>query len=284
VGLSADCDNLLIRSGVVELDQHTGKVLHTWYALPKGSIGASVWSSIVATSNGSDVWATTGNQCSAAFGDTCPPGNQFGHSLSIVHLSGSLKFLQAWQVPSSQQCNDCDFGSSPTLFGTGQNVGACNKNGDYYALTANPLGTAPLWTAPVGEPANGDFISCLASAIWDGPTGQLYVGGPTPVGSTTSTGSVQELNPANGHPIWQTDLPCAVMGSPSLDSAGVLAAGTYNCLTSTLKPGAYLLNASSGAILKTLPVGSGKVFGQPVFAEGSLFVATESGGLFRFVP
>ena len=29
VGLAADCDNLLIRSGVVELDQHTGTVLHT---------------------------------------------------------------------------------------------------------------------------------------------------------------------------------------------------------------------------------------------------------------
>jgi len=74
------------------------------------------------------------------------------------------------------------------------------------------------------------------------------------------------------------------MGSPSLDSAGVLAAGTYNCLTSTLKPGAYLLDAGSGAMLKTLPVGSSKVFGQPVFAEGSLFVATESGGLYDFVP
>jgi outer membrane protein assembly factor BamB len=241
----------------------------------------------VASSTGSDVWVSTGNQCSAAFGDTCPPGNQFGHSLSIVHLSGSLAFLQAWQVPSSAQCDDCDFGSSPTLFGSlgiPPDVGACNKNGDYYALTANPLGTAPLWAATVGQPANGDTISCLASAIYDGHTGQLYVGGPAPVGSTTNAGSVQELDPATGGLIWQTNLPCAVMGSPSLDSAGVLAAGTYNCLTSTLKPGAYLLNAGTGAMLKTLPVGSGKVFGQPVFAEGSLFVATESGGLFDFLP
>jgi len=287
VGLSAECDKPLIRGGVVELDQHTGKVLHTWYALPAGSIGASVWSSIVASSTGSDVWVSTGNQCSAAFGDTCPPGNQFGNSLSIVHLSGSLAFLQAWQVPSSAQCADCDFGSSPTLFGgvgIPPDVGACNKNGIYYALADNPLGTTPLWAAPVGQKAVGDSISCLSSAIYDGPNGQLYVGGDTPVGSTTNAGSVQELNPATGHLIWQRNLPCAVMGTPSLDGAGVIAAGTYNCLTSTLKPGAYLLNAGTGAILNTLPVGSGKVFGQPVFAEGSLFVATESGGLFRFVP
>jgi len=190
-------------------------------------------------------------------------------------------------VPSSAQCADCDFGSSPTLFGgvgIPPDVGACNKNGIYYALADNPLGTTPLWAAPVGQKAVGDSISCLSSAIYDGPTGQLYVGGDTPVGSTTNAGSVQELNPATGHLIWQRNLPCAVMGTPSLDGAGVIAAGTYNCLTSTLKPGAYLLNAGTGAILNTLPVGSGKVFGQPVFAEGSLFVATESGGLFRFVP
>jgi outer membrane protein assembly factor BamB len=295
VGLSSECDFPLIRGGVVELDQHTGKVLHTWYTVPQGSIGGSVWSSVLASSTGSDVWVSTGNECSAAFGDTCPPGNQVGNSLSIVHLSASLAFLQAWQVPSSQQCADCDFGSSPTLFGgsgshsTPPDVGACNKNGDYYALANNPLGTAPLWTAPISQPAMMDFMSCLASAIWDGPTGQLYVAGNAPLGSTTFAGSVQELNPATGSlpPIWQTNLDCAVMGSPSLDSAGVLAVGTYNCFKPPppgFTPGAYLLDASNGAMLKTLPTGTSRVFAQPVFAEGSLFVATESGGLYDFVP
>jgi outer membrane protein assembly factor BamB len=287
VGLSSECDHPLIRGGVVELDQHTGKVLHTWHTVPAGSIGGSVWSSVLATSNGSDVWVSTGNHCEPTL-DTCPPGNKTGNSVSIAHLSGSLAFLQAWPVPTSQQCIDCDFGSSPTLFGgpgTPPDVGACNKNGDFYALADNPLGTTPLWAAAVGQPANGDRIMCLSSAIWNGPTGQLYVGGNTPVGSTTSTGSVQELNPATGSVIWQTNLTCAVMGTPSLDSAGVLAAGTFNCLKSAgFKPGGFLLDASNGAILKTLPVGTSKVFAQPVFAEGSLSVATESKGLYNFVP
>jgi outer membrane protein assembly factor BamB len=289
VGLSSECDSPLIRGGVVELDQHTGKVLHTWFAVPKGSIGASVWSSIAASSNGSDVWVSTGNECDPTV-DTCPAGNQIGHSLSIVHLSGSLTFLQAWQVPTAQRCTDCDFGSSPTLFGslgTPPNVGACNKNGEYYALADNPLGTTPLWAAAVAQAANGDFMSCLASAIWDGHTSQLYVGGNAPLGSITNAGSVQQLNPATGAVIWQTPLQCAVMGTPSLNGAGVLAAGTYNCFKPTppgFKPGAYLLNASTGAILKTLPVGTSKVFAQPVFAEGSLSVATESKGLYNFVP
>ena len=73
------------------------------------------------------------------------------------------------------------------------------------------------------------------------------------------------------------------MGTPSLDSAGVLAAGTYLCPTGNA-PGAYLINATTGAILKTLPVGSSRVFSQPVFAQGTLFVATETQGLYNFAP
>jgi hypothetical protein len=73
------------------------------------------------------------------------------------------------------------------------------------------------------------------------------------------------------------------MGTPSLDSAGVLAAGTYLCPTGNT-PGAYLINATTGAILKSLPLGSGRVFSQPVFAQGALFVATETNGLYDFAP
>ena len=73
------------------------------------------------------------------------------------------------------------------------------------------------------------------------------------------------------------------MGTPSLDSAGVLAAGTYLCPAGNI-PGAYLINATTGAILKTLPVGSSRVFSQPVFAQGTLLVATETQGLYNFAP
>jgi len=48
VGLASGCDLPLARGGVVELDQHTGQVLHTWYAVPTGSIGGAVWSSVAA--------------------------------------------------------------------------------------------------------------------------------------------------------------------------------------------------------------------------------------------
>jgi outer membrane protein assembly factor BamB len=286
VGLSSGCDKPLIRGGVVELSQHTGQVLHTWRTVPAGSIGGSIWTSVAASASGSDLWVSTGNECDPTI-NTCPAGNQIGNSLSIVHLSSSLGLLQAWRPPGvAGGGHDFDFGASPTLFGAGgtpPDVGACNKNGKFYALAANPLSSSPLWTDMIGAPA-GALSACLASAVWDGPAGALYLGGDgATIGGTSFGGSVRQVNPDTGTFIWQTGLPCAVMGTPTLDSAGVLAAGTYSC-PGTHTPGAYLISASTGAILKTLPVASGRVFGQPVFAQGTLFVATETHGLYSFAP
>jgi outer membrane protein assembly factor BamB len=284
VGLASGCDVPLIRGGEVELDQHTGQVLNTWYTVPPASIGGSIWSSAAVSVDGHNVWVSTGNECDPTI-NTCPAGNKIAHSLSIVHLSQSLNLLQAWRAPrTAGHGHDWDFGSSPTMFSSGvPAVGACNKNGRFYALTANPLGRSPLWTDRVAAP-HGAAGSCLASAVWDKPAGALYVsGGATTIGTTKYGGSVDQVNPVTGAYIWQTGLPCGVLGTPSLDSAGVLAVGTYHCVSPNT-PGAYLVDASTGAILAPVPVGSTKVFGQPVFAQGTLFVATEKNGLYDFAP
>jgi len=285
VGLASDCGGPLIRGGVVELDQHAGKVLHTWYSVPAGSIGASVWSTVAASASGNDLWVSTGDECDPAIAK-CPAGNQTGYSLSIVHLSSSLNMLQAWQVPGATG-HDWDFGSSPTLFGgTGgvpTEVGACNKNGNYYALAAAPLGSSPLWTDAVGGPP-GPAGLCLASSVWDGQGNRLFIAGnATTIGGTSFGGSVREVDPATGAFIWESGLPCAEVGTPSLDSAGVLAVGTWSC-TQPNTPGAYLLDAATGTILTTLPTGTSRVFSQPVFAQGTLFVATQTKGLYNFAP
>ena len=125
VGLSSSCDKPQVRSGVVELNQHTGAVQHTWYDVPAGSIGGSVWASVAASSNGHDLWVSTGNECKANPSNTCPAGNQNGNSVSIVHLGGSLGFLGAYQPPGTIG-HDWDFGSSPTLFGS-NSVGAATR-------------------------------------------------------------------------------------------------------------------------------------------------------------
>jgi outer membrane protein assembly factor BamB len=285
MGLASRCDNPLVQGGVVELDQHTGAVLHTWHSVPDGSVGASVWSSVAATANGQSVWVSTGNECDPTI-NTCPAGGQVGDSNSIVHLSGSLTRLEAWQATGTLGGGqDSDFGSSPTLFGAGTppaDVGACNKNGNYYALAANPL-SAPVWADPLGAAARGLSI-CIASGVWRGQTGALYVAANgTSIGGTPYGGSVRQVAPGTGAYIWERGLPCAVLGTPSLDAAGVLAVGTYTgCVPATARPGAYLLNAATGAVLATLPVNNGKVFAQPVFAGTRLYVATESSGLYAF--
>jgi polyvinyl alcohol dehydrogenase (cytochrome) len=285
MGLASRCDNPLVQGGVVELDQHTGAVLHTWHSVPDGSIGGSVWSSVAATANGRDVWASTGNECDPTI-DTCPAGNRVGDSNSIVHLSGGLDRLEAWQAAGTLGGGqDSDFGSSPTLFGPGAppaDVGACNKNGNLYALAARPL-SAPIWTDPLGAAAGG-LSMCIASAVWKGQPGALYAAAnATTIGGTRFGGSVRQIDPGTGAYIWQRGLPCAVLGTPSLDAGGVLAVGTYTgCVPATATPGAYLLNAATGAVLATLPVNHARVFAQPVFAGPRLYVATESSGLYAF--
>jgi outer membrane protein assembly factor BamB len=153
----------------------------------------------------------------------------------------------------------------------------------FYALAASPLGSKPLWTDEIAEP-DGTNGECIASAVWNATDGTLYAaGGFTTIRGTGYRGSIDKINPATGAYVWQTGLPCRVIGTPTLDSAGVLAVGTTAC-TAPNTPGAYLINAATGAVLTRLPVGSTKVFGQPVFAQGTLFVATETNGLYDLAP
>jgi hypothetical protein len=66
------------------------------------------------------------------------------------------------------------------------------------------------------------------------------------------------------------------MGSPTLNGAGVIAAGTYNIADVTLNA-VYLLNAANGNVLKTIPEPSTLVFAQPVFAGSHVFIANAGG-------
>jgi len=96
----------------------------------------------------------------------------------------------------------------------------------------------------------------------------------TVIGSTTFAGSVRQLDPATGNVLWETGLPNGVLGTPSLDGAGVLAVGTFGA--STTPNAVYLLNAQTGQILRTLITG-GHNFAQSVFADGMLFTANDTG-------
>ena len=259
IGIASDCDGPLVRGGVLEFSQATGKKLGEYFTVPKGkrNAGGSVWSSIGVAPNG-DVYATTGN------GPRSEP--QLQSSEAILKLSPRLKLLGSFHVPLKQVSFDGDFGSSPVFFGG--YVGACNKNGVFYALRQSTMKLA--WSKRVAS-ADGANRECLASPASNGK--DLFLAGQaTTIDGTAYAGSVQERKPGNGVLVRQTGLPAGVLGSPALDGGGVLAIGTYAAAPAG---GVYLIDAATGAIVEELT--TGMTFGQSVFANNWLYTATSSG-------
>src|SRR5690349_8479794 len=219
MGVSSQCDNPLIRGGIKSYDQHTGAPLHVYWTTPKNTVGASVWTSPASDQN--FVWLTIGN------GDV-------GDSFAIDRLSPTLSFQTKWTVPDTQG-TDLDWGSSPTLFQATLNdtptqmVGANQKNGTFYAFKAINLEEGPVWMRTIGTSGQlGTIGTCLAAPIWDADHGQLFVASnQTTIQSQTFAGSIRSLDPATGAVIWETGVTAGpVMGTPTLNGSGVLAAGT----------------------------------------------------------
>jgi outer membrane protein assembly factor BamB len=258
IGISSNCDVPLIRGALEGFSQATGKRFATFYTVPKGDVGGSIWSSVAVAPNG-DVFASTGNG---------PVDNQLlGSSESLLKLTPTLRLLAAFQVPSAQVDQDSDFGASPVIFG--QDVGACNKNGFFYAVKQSTMTLA--WEQKISAPALSRTI-CAAAPVYTGHN--LFVAGTgIYIKGVHYGGSVQDRNPATGHVRWRTGLPNGVIGSPSMDGGGVIAVGTFD---TTATPNAtYLLSASSGKILRTIVQGT--AFAQSVFADDWLFCANSNG-------
>ena len=274
VGISSGCDKPLIRGGIAAYQQATGKKIATFYTVPKGAIGGSVWSSVAVDSAG-DVYATTGNG----------PGLSTKYDTdSILKLSPALKLLARFQVPKAQITGDGDFGGSPTVFttqikgATTSLVGACNKNGIYYALRRSSMKV--IWTRRIGASSTGKVLAqCQSAAAFDGR--YLYMAGPAAtVGGKVFRGSVERLNPATGAIGWQTGLPEGVLTSPAINASGVIGVGTYD--NGTAPNLTYLIDASTGAILATMNKGAVD-FPQSAFADGWLYTAG-GGGLSAWGP
>jgi outer membrane protein assembly factor BamB len=261
VGVSSQCDEPLVRAGVKRYDQATGALEATYFSVPSGQVGASVWSSVAVTSGA--VFATTGNSKSGVGGD----------GYSIVKLDPTtLARAAKYTVPGSDRVLDSDFGGSPTVFAAGgvQTVGACNKDGYFYAVRTSDMGLR--WKLRVATGSPEGVFSCLGAGVWDGS--RLFLAGPaTRIGGTAFAGSVRRVDPRTGAPLWERGLGGAVIGTPSLNGSGVLAVPVYSSTAS--ENGIYLLDATSGAVLRF--IAGGKQFAQPTFASGSVFTAAQQG-------
>ena len=261
LGVASSCDIPLVRGAVLAYSQSTGAKLAELYITPAGAAnaGGTVWSSMAVASNG-DVFVTTGNG---------PYGKpRLGLSESILKLNPkTLAVLGKYKVPVADVSADGDFGASPVLFG--KYVGACNKNGMFYALRQSTMQL--VWKVRIGHVSGeGRWGECLAAPVYNGK--DLFFGGnQTTINGVGHPGSVQERSPATGALIWETPLTGGVMGSPTMDGAGVIAVGTY----SPGSMGVFLVDAATGSILSQLT--SGGTFGQSVFAENEIFGATSNG-------
>jgi len=259
IGISSSCDKPLVRGGLLAFDEGTGKKLGQFFTVPAGAkhFGGSVWSSIAVGPNG-DVYATTGNG---------PKYDQFlQNSDSILKFSPiRLRLLGWYKVPRRQATADGDFGASPVFFGS--DVGACNKNGIFYAVSRATMKI--VWSKRIAS-ASGGMAECLAAPAFNGT--DLFLGGSkTTIDGTAYAGSVQERLATNGTLVWETGMTGSVIGSPALDGGGVLTAGTF----SGSPAGVFLINATSGAVIEQLTTGS--TFGQSVFASDRLFTANSNG-------
>jgi outer membrane protein assembly factor BamB len=264
VGSASHCDKPLTRGAVVGYDQATGAEFARFYTVPSDRLGGGVWSSVAVDLQG-NVYASTGTQPK----DTT---NRYD-SVSIVKLDGNtLHKLGSFTVPDSELGGDGDFGGSPTIFGS--HVGACNKNGIYYALDRATMTLD--WKVRMGAKASGSTAAqCSAAAVWDGAA-LYFAGDATTIGGVGYAGSVRRINPDTGAFVWQRGLPNSVLGTPTLSGGGVLAVGTF--VASQPPNAVYLINAANGQLLRTLNTG-GRTFAQSVFANGYVFTANVGKGL-----
>ncbi len=294
IGVSSDCDNPLINGGVASVDQSTGASIARWVDVPTATCqppqtysgcGGSVWSSPAEAADGS-ILVTTGNANSNG-GAAQPLYNE-----TIDRLDpNTLSVLDSWQIPQPPTTQDADFGASPSTWTAVLNgvstpmVGACNKNGTFYAFKQSALSAGPVWQATVTVPYPGQAEECDAAATWDGTNLVVAGGAPTTINGTTYTGSVQSLNPATGVPIWQTGLNGTIVGSPTEDGSGVIAAPTYqSCpVPPTNTPcasgggpsgqlGVYLISVTTGAIVGFIATPHSPLFGQAVFVGNQLLL------------
>jgi len=276
-GIASDCDQPLVQGGVVSFDQSTGATIATWHSVPDGQVGGTVWSSETVAADGSII-VTTGNGASAAVEPL--------YAESIVRLDpNTLRVLDGWQVPAAQQSGDGDFGASATTFTATLGgvptpmVGACNKNGVYYAFRQSDLAAGPVWqrTITIPYPTNGLYSAeeCDAAAVWNGT--DLIEGGGAP--STPSdapfSGSIQALDPATGAVIWRTHLDGTVVGSPSEAAGGVVAAPAYQSDNSQY--GVYLIDAATGTQVGFIATPNAGNFGQAVFVGNDLLIGSRPG-------
>jgi outer membrane protein assembly factor BamB len=252
IGVSSCFDNPLVPGGVRQVNltgNHTAS--HVFDTSPPGEVGESIWSSPSLDPTTNTLWITTGNEDPS---EGYPP---YANALIALNAS-NLDVDGSWQIPSSYQGSDSDFGTTPCIFTTPSGmteVIASNKDGYAYAFNASNVSTdgswGPIWSLLTGGGWGG--------AVYDGST--LYLSG----------NAVTAVNPLTGNVSWSTIVPGGYILGSLTWANGIIYAG--------VGPNIAALDATNGTILwnATLPGGQVTV-SEPVVADGRLYVASGNYG------
>jgi polyvinyl alcohol dehydrogenase (cytochrome) len=274
-GIASFGDCPLVRGGIWKLSATTGKVWHRFWTAPSGCTGAAVWGSPAHDPATGNIFFGTGN------GGSCGSGEPL--SVALIEVTPTLSLVSRWQVPSSQQVSDSDFGSTPTMFsadihGTLTNmVGLANKDGIYYAFDRSAISSGPLWhrRISVGGPGPQGGKADISPSAWDGT--HLYAAdGATIIGGVSCKGTVQSLNPATGVPIWRDCLQGGTVLGAVTEVPGVLfiGDGTYfQAIDAT----------TGGSLFSYQDTSAGSNFwGAASISNGIAYIGNQDGTLYAF--
>ncbi|MEO8971351.1 MAG: PQQ-binding-like beta-propeller repeat protein [Ktedonobacteraceae bacterium] len=275
IGLSSRGDCPLVRGELVQMDAATGTIQHIFYTVPNNCTGASIWGSPAIDKVAGTIYVVTGN------GGNCSGSEPYGVAIVELHAS-DLSVIGSWQVPSSQQNSDSDFGTTPTFFNAIINgkstrlVGAPNKNGIFYPFKRDDLASGPVWEDTIAT--NGECPQCgdgsISPAAWDGNT--LYAaGGKTTIKGISCAGSLRAINPATGAYIWQScfqDGPiiAAVSGVPGVLFVGE---GSHFVAVATAS-GSTLFNFDTGA----------QIYAASSISNGVVYFGSTNNNMYAFAP
>src|SRR5205085_3620868 len=126
--------------------------------------------------------------------------NTFDQYSMVKMDATTLAVTGKWPAPPTAT-GDPDFGSSPILFsatiddGVTPMVGACNKDGFFYALRSDTMRL--VWSRRVGTGTDAGETGCLSGGVWDG-TRLFVAANSTTISGQSFPGAVRRLDPGTG--------------------------------------------------------------------------------------
>lgn len=267
VGISSLGDCPLVRGGLARIDIENPQQPVFAYLMSADDVGAGIWSTPLIDTTTNTIYTTTGN------GTQDAATGSWGSAFLSLDAS-TLAPKSYYFLPSVDEVDDDDWGSSPTLFhaqdGTAM-VAATAKDGFLYVLNAANM--RPVWTYQLATGCDTPQSGCgsLSTPAFDGST--LYVGAGTPDPNGSNYGSVYAFQ-TSGELLWFQPLASTVL-APVTVTNGLVFAATLT--------GVVALDAATGVQLWD-DGGAGPVVAQPVISDGTLYISYASGALTAYRP